>query len=543
MDVDKDDLRIAQDIELVDSDFEIAEEPDLHENNVDSAERPKPADHTFDDDTFSGDDTLSGDLTLSDGDEVVSGGAPASERTLDAKKAADDSDFDRLIGKVVGGHYLILCRVGAGGMSRVYRAKHLLLNKEVALKFLAVGRQFDSKAIARFQKEATAASELQHPSICTTREFGVDEDGIPFLVMDYVEGRSLSDLLWIEETLDPPQALDIMIGICRGLEHAHAQGVIHRDIKPANVILTRDRAGLDAVKLVDFGIAKLIRDDESGPDLTQTGEVFGTPKYMSPEQCLGKPVDQRADIYSLGCIFYEMFAGKAPFCNESALQILFSHINDQPQSILEKCGRNVQAIIDRCLQKDPAQRYQRVSDLLTDLEAVKGGKSLVFAQYKRSVDAKILISSIVLATAIALCAFAISALHSTHEENLKDAAMWEAAHNKAVEFRTSNKIIAAEAALEESLAIAKNSRNESLVALTLQELSDVETALGKTHEAAEHKKALSNKIKLHGISHSFLMVAFALIGVGSALLAMAYLVLGKDQRTLEEFLKNKRLSG
>jgi len=523
--LDEEDLKIAQPIELV-------------ENGSDTL---SSGDMLSGDSTFSGDDTLSGDDTFANEDDLVSGALAsqiigAAQEAISKLKTGGD---DRLVGSIVGGHYQILSAIGSGGMSRVYKAKHLFLNKEVALKFLAVGRQFDGKAIARFQTEAAAASELQHPSICTTREFGVDENGIPFLVMDYVEGTSLAETLWHEKALHPSRVMDIMIGICRGLEHAHEQGVIHRDIKPANIILTKDRSGSDAVKLVDFGIAKLIRDDESGPDLTQTGEVFGTPKYMSPEQCLGKTVDQRADIYALGCIFYEMFAGKAPFCNESSLQILFSHINDQPQSIADKCGKNVQAILDRCLQKDPARRYQRVSELLTDLEAVKAGEQLVYTKYTPTSVPKILIAAVVVSVTLLFCILAFSSVFSMNQNTLSNRVSWEAAHSRAIEYRTGNKILAAEAALEECLEIAKKGRNESMIALTLKELADVETSLGKTHEAAEHTKALSGNIKANGLPEMFMSFAIILIGVGSVLAITAVLLFGRDT-TLAEFFEKRR---
>ena len=544
--MDKDDLKFAQDIELVEDYKSLSDDTFCSDDMFSGGDTPPDDDDSLpgNDDTLHGDDdTLSGDETLSSDDDFSAGSIPRPKARKNATKLKGTAyDVDRLVGKVVGGHYQILSYLGEGGMSRIYKAKHLHLNKEVAIKFLAVGRQFDAKSIARFQKEANAASELQHPSICSTREFGVDENGIPYLVMDYVEGISLSELLWKERTVQPPQAIDIMIGVCRGLEHAHQQGVIHRDIKPANIILTKDRSGLDAVKLVDFGIAKLIRDDESGPDLTQTGEVFGTPKYMSPEQCLGKSVDQRADIYALGCIFYEMYAGRAPFYNESALQILFSHINDHPQEIIDKCGKNVQAILDRCLQKDPARRYQRVSELLADLEAVRAGRPPVYAQYKTSLDPKTIISMVILTVTMSVIIFAFTTLTSTHQKTMSDTASWEAAHSKAVEYRTRNKFIAAEPALEESLAIAKNSRNESLIALTLQELSDVETALGKTHQAAEHKKSLTSKIKVNSISNLFMGLAFLLIALGSVIAISAFLLFGKsNQAIVSEFFKNKRM--
>ncbi|MBC7996675.1 MAG: serine/threonine protein kinase [Leptolyngbya sp.] len=338
-------LKTANEIELVDS------------SSAESADKiQSPRDANFESQPF--DNTLESNQA---GDETSLAQESPKEMASFIKANRTAPQEDNLVGKIIGGHYEILAFIGQGGMSRVYKAKHLLLKRYVAIKLLAFDRQFDSRSLARFQKEAEAAIELQHLNICSTREFGVNEEGSPFLVMDYLEGTSLADILSNETHLPQQRALDIMEGICAGLEHAHAAGVIHRDIKPANIILAKDKSGSEAVKIVDFGIAKLIREDESGPDLTQTGEVFGTPKYMSPEQCLGKKVDQRADIYALGCIFYEMLSGFPPFCNDSSIQILFAHVNDEPASLKPSCGKQVQAVLDRCLKKDASQRYLNVS--------------------------------------------------------------------------------------------------------------------------------------------------------------------------------------
>lgn len=492
------------------------------------------------------DEYVPGEPSLDDTD----GGALFGEATVQTfqsesghirESAHAPSQEDRLVGKIVGGHYEILSLIGQGGMSQVYKAKHLLLKRNVALKFLAVGRQFDAKSIARFQKEAEAASELQHLNICSTREFGVNEEGIPFLVMDYVQGTSLGEMLLKEKTLSKHQSIEIMTGLCAGLEHAHERGVIHRDIKPANIILTRDKAGAGVVKIVDFGIAKLIREDESGPNLTQTGEVFGTPKYMSPEQCLGSKVDQRADIYALGCIFYEMLAGQPPFCDESAIKILFAHVNDEAPSLSDRCGKEIQAILRRCLEKDPSKRYQKVSELLTDLQAAKDGRSLVHARQKQSEKAKNVLAGVTLLAVIGLFVFMFTTLNQGYESTTESRKVWDVVHKQAIAFKQQNDLASAERELEKSLEIARNSRNDSILALTLQELSEVESAQGKTAEALEHRKSLDDKLKVGGMSRYFGAIALLLIGLGVFLFVFALLVFGKQKNTTlaEIFTKKK----
>ncbi len=280
---------------------------------------------------------------------------------------------DIMIGKVIGGHYKIIDVIGDGGMSRVYLALHMLLDRPVAVKYIHHKFVYDLPSVKRFQQEAKAATALKHPNICAVNEFGIDGEGRSYLVMDYIQGTSLSKLLDEKQKLPIEQAINLIVQVSHGLEHAHNKGVIHRDIKPGNIIIVKDN-GDESVKLVDFGIAKLIRDDDSGPNLTKTGEIFGTPSYMSPEQCLGKNIDTRSDIYSLGCVLHELVTGKPPFTGDGPLEVLMAHVNDEaPLLPVTLAQAGLRDVVAQALRKDPAQRYHTVKEFREDLIAIKGG--------------------------------------------------------------------------------------------------------------------------------------------------------------------------
>ncbi|MBX9671102.1 MAG: serine/threonine protein kinase [Candidatus Obscuribacterales bacterium] len=280
---------------------------------------------------------------------------------------------DIMIGKVIGGHYKIIDVIGDGGMSRVYLALHMLLDRPVAIKYIHHKFVYDLPSVKRFQQEAKAATALKHPNICAVNEFGIDGEGRSFLVMDYVQGTSLSKLLEEKQKLPADRAIDLLIQVSHGLEHAHSKGVIHRDIKPGNIVIVND-GGAESVMLVDFGIAKLIRDDDSGPNLTKTGEIFGTPSYMSPEQCLGKNIDTRSDIYSLGCVLHELITGRPPFTGDGPLEVLMAHVNDEaPLLPITLTQAGLRDVVAQALRKDPSQRYHTVKEFREDLTAIKGG--------------------------------------------------------------------------------------------------------------------------------------------------------------------------
>jgi len=297
-----------------------------------------------------------------------------------AQKPASDKDSFQL-GSLFNAKYRILKLLGQGGMSSVYQVDDIVLKRTVALKVLHPRYLNSDKAVLRFQQEARAASMLKHSSIVTIYEFGVSADGQPFLVMDYVDGVSLAEEIARSGPLPLPRMVKIVSAVCEALAEAHRQGIVHRDIKPSNIMLTPGIDGGDSVKIVDFGIAKLAMEDMA-EHLTQTGEVFGSPMYMSPEQCQGLTVDNRADIYSLGCVLYQGLSGHPPFACDNALATMQQHINAELPPITEireadsKQISQVQKILLGLLAKDPDQRYQNVQAILDDLAELLAGRSV-----------------------------------------------------------------------------------------------------------------------------------------------------------------------
>ncbi|MBK9141829.1 MAG: serine/threonine protein kinase [Candidatus Melainabacteria bacterium] len=307
------------------------------------------------------------------------------DRLVEAEEAPIASDLDSFIGTVIASHYEVLSRLGEGGMSVVYKAHHLLLDKPVALKFIKPGLITDDRAVRRFQQEARAASELSHPNVCSVRDFGILEGGQPYIVMDYLDGSSLQEIIETRGPLTPKEALELFFQACHGLSEAHARGVVHRDIKPGNMVMTKEKDGTGTLKIVDFGIARLAREDDTGPDLTSTGEIFGTPKYMSPEQCRGQKVDKRSDIYSLSCVLYEMLVGKPPFIAESSIELLMMHVSEAPALDQKNLPETLKSILYKGLSKDPEDRYQSISEMARDADRfLKGDSPSSLALYRQS---------------------------------------------------------------------------------------------------------------------------------------------------------------
>ena len=228
----------------------------------------------------------------------------------------------------LAGRYEIIEEVGKGGMGVVYKARQPALQKLYAIKMLH--SLHATETILRFELEAKAISKLDHVNLITSHDFGVTVDGRPYMVMDFIEGTSLAQLIESEVRLPLALTLDVAVQIARAMAYAHAQGVLHRDLKPSNIMLVRQPDGSMLVKIIDFGIAKMLVSDEDGSssNLTQTGDVFGSPFYMSPEQAMGRGIDERSDIYSLGCLIYEMLTGVLPFRGASAFETLYKHMHD-----------------------------------------------------------------------------------------------------------------------------------------------------------------------------------------------------------------------
>ncbi|MBS1955321.1 MAG: serine/threonine protein kinase [Cyanobacteria bacterium SZAS-4] len=289
---------------------------------------------------------------------------------------------DANVGRKIADRYEIRGVIGEGGMSTVYRVHDSVLDKTLALKMLRKEFILNETSIKRFEQEAKAVRSLTHPHLATVYDHGRSEDGSPYLVMDYIEGDSLAELLKKEIFLDVPRALAISLQICTAVSYAHEHGVIHRDLKPENIILTNAGADFDFVKLIDFGIAKF--DSENGLStqrVTQTGEIFGSPLYMSPEQCMGYPLDVRSDVYSLGCVMYELVTGKPPLAGENPVQTIFKHLNEMPAPLSVEfkqlnVPRGFEVLVMKALQKKPEDRYQTVEELRRDLRLVWLGQDI-----------------------------------------------------------------------------------------------------------------------------------------------------------------------
>lgn len=277
-------------------------------------------------------------------------------------------------GTIINDTYKVVSLIGRGGMGAVYRVHQEALGKDFALKVLDLHQSSDV-AVRRFQQEARTASQLQHPNLVEVHDFGVFRADQPFLVMDLVEGVSLSDILRKKGSLPTDFVIGLCIQICFGLMYAHEMGVVHRDIKPGNIMLLHpdENSREGTVKIVDFGIAKLVQS-ESGEiqTLTKTGEIFGSPLYMSPEQCKGDPVDKRSDIYSLGCVIFECLTGSPPFFGDSAMSTMMKRLSEAPVSLKEgSLGRDfplgLENVVRKMLAVDPNERYQDLGAVIKDL--------------------------------------------------------------------------------------------------------------------------------------------------------------------------------
>ena len=292
---------------------------------------------------------------------------------------------DQLIGTKLADRYEILSVIGHGGMGVVYKAKHELMDRVVAIKMLQAQLISDSMSVKRFQQEAKAASRLKHPNVITLYDFGVSATtGQPYLVMDYLQGVSLAEIIKREGHVGVDRCIRIFTQACSALEHAHRQGVIHRDLKPGNIMLVDNEDEKDYVKVVDFGVAKLMpwAGEEEAQRLTQTGEVCGSPVYMSPEQCMGQKLDARSDIYTMGVVIYEALTGRLPLLGKNMVDTMSKHISEMPQPFGTVrpdlyIPERLEAVVFRALQKNPADRHQTMELLEQDLQIAvpRPGKS------------------------------------------------------------------------------------------------------------------------------------------------------------------------
>ena len=280
---------------------------------------------------------------------------------------------DTMIGTVLDGRYRLDSLIGVGGMGDVYRATHIHIDTEFAVKLLKPEFVADQTAIKRFRLEAKAAGRIQHPNAVRVSDFGVTPENIVYLVMELVQGPSLRDLIRKEKKLETLRAVNIVRQVCGAVDAAHRSGVIHRDLKPDNIIIETHGA-TERVKVLDFGIAKL-REAKTDTFLTQAGTIIGTPQYMSPEQCQGQSLDPRSDIYSIGIVLYEMLTGTVPFDGESTLQIVYNQLHLIPKSVRElapQLSEPLAKVIMRALEKEPGERQSSAIQLSEELkQAVK----------------------------------------------------------------------------------------------------------------------------------------------------------------------------
>ncbi|MFG2814554.1 Stk1 family PASTA domain-containing Ser/Thr kinase [Streptomyces sp. NPDC048410] len=274
----------------------------------------------------------------------------------------------------LGGRYELGHVLGRGGMAEVYLAHDTRLGRTVAVKTLRADLARDPSFQARFRREAQSAASLNHPAIVAVYDTGedyIDGVSIPYIVMEYVDGSTLRELLHSGRKLLPERSMEMTIGILQGLEYAHRSGIVHRDIKPANVMLTRN----GQVKVMDFGIARAMGD--SGMTMTQTAAVIGTAQYLSPEQAKGEQVDARSDLYSTGCLLYELLTVRPPFVGDSPVAVAYQHVREEPQppSVFDpEITPEIDAIVLKALTKDPNYRYQSADEMRADIEACLDGQ-------------------------------------------------------------------------------------------------------------------------------------------------------------------------
>ncbi len=345
-------------------------------------------------------------------------------RLVDAQDFAE-AQADPLIGATVGGRYRILERIGVGGMGTVYRATQAGLERHVALKILKKELTWDKDTVTRFHREARAMSLLTHPNTVRVFDFGETKDGMLFFAMELLEGELLTTRLEREGALDVRDAVRFAQQILRSLAEAHSKGIIHRDLKPDNIYLARVEGHPEpVVKVLDFGIAKVIQGDRMIDQLeTQAGTVFGTPRYMSPEQAQGKKLDPRSDLYSVGILLYQLLTGHAPFVDDDAVVVMAKHIRERPDPPREAAPDrpiplSLDRVVMRAVEKDPVRRFKtaerfalKLEACLADVEHEIAGRKSVWGALRRTLrtlpKAPLAAGAGVLTFAVALAVFMV----------------------------------------------------------------------------------------------------------------------------------------
>src|SRR3989442_6499014 len=282
-----------------------------------------------------------------------------------------------LVGQVLADRYQVMKKLGEGGMGQVYLAEHVKMGRRSAIKVMNPSMVHDSEAVARFNREAATASRISNAHVCAIYDSGETPEGLIYLAMESIEGEPLTELIRQEGALPVSRAADIAIQVAAALQAAHDLDIVHRDLKPDNIMLTRSRDGSDAVKVVDFGLAKAVGGDGGGQKVTTTGLVVGTPEFMSPEQLSGDKLDGRTDVYSLGLVLFNMLTGTLPFPADSVQEAMIKRLTDEPADLTEvrpdlHFPPGLQQVVDTALARSPVDRYQSAAKLAHDLAAVAG---------------------------------------------------------------------------------------------------------------------------------------------------------------------------
>src|SRR5262245_50245603 len=290
--------------------------------------------------------------------------------------------------RLLGGRYQVGELLGYGGMAEVHRGRDLRLGREVAIKMLRADLARDENFQLRFRREAQNSASLNHPAIVavydTGEERGPNGETLPFIVMEFGNGRTLKEVLASEGRLMPRRALEITADICAALEFSHRHGIIHRDVKPGNVMLTQT----GQVKVMDFGIARALASGAS--TMTQTSAVIGTAQYLSPEQARGEAVDARSDVYATGCVLYELLTGHPPFVGDNPVSVAYQHVREDPRppsASNRDVTPDIDAVVLKALAKNPLNRYQSAGEMRADIMRAAAGRPVIATPVLRNEQA------------------------------------------------------------------------------------------------------------------------------------------------------------
>jgi len=417
---------------------------------------------------------------------------------------------DSLVGEILDGKYGIVKSLGIGGMSVVYQARDLSLGRNVAIKMMPLQSGHTTQDLPRFQQEAQTISRLKHPNLVTVFEFNINTIP-PYLVMEYIEGKSLAEVLSSEGPLGLERGISVLRQMCSALTHAHENGVVHRDLKPANILLQKLPSGEEVVKIVDFGIAKIVQQDNpDAQNFTRSGEILGSPLYMSPEQCQGKKLDHRSDIYSMGCVLYAIFVGAPPFQGPTAFETIQMHLHEQPDSISNRrrdlpYAMELDSVLFKAMAKEPVQRYQTVNELdealskigleeeMVGFGALKAMIDLGFnrAAAKKSRGMPIKIFWLMFAVSVSIGGVAL--WHALDRYFAEDSVKsWPEMDLSGQQAFDAGDYTRAGAFFTLALKQAQRSNNATRVSSTLEELIDLNFVINKQDKVAEYESQHDN---------------------------------------------------